>query len=327
MSASLTSTCVEPECVQRARPGSPLRRRSWARGPGAARGPRGAPRRGARRASASISLARAARQPVAVDPLRVVRVERAGRWPPATWRCRPRRSRARPRARIGSGTSVLEDLVARPRRARPARRRSAGRRAGGARSGGPSPSASRRGRSGSSPGWPITYSVLPPPMSITSVGSSPGRPLVAPRKVSRASSSPEMIRGSTPKRSRRRLAGTRRRSRRRAPRSWPRRRPCRRRGGRSARDSPRRRPRHARSPVAEPAARVDPLAEPRDLRAALDLDETVAVDVGDQQPGRVGPLVYDTDAPHFARKTLDRPLRRRFQLGTLAVATRGGAVR
>jgi hypothetical protein len=35
-------------------------------------------------------------------------------------------------------------------------------------------------------------------MSITTVSPSSSRPLVAPRKVSRASSSPEIVRASTP---------------------------------------------------------------------------------------------------------------------------------
>ena len=55
-------------------------------------------------------------------------------------------------------------------------------------------------KAGSLPAWLVTYSVLPPPMSITSVCAPAARPLVAPRKVNRASSSPEMVRGSMPKR-------------------------------------------------------------------------------------------------------------------------------
>ena len=48
---------------------------------------------------------------------------------------------------------------------------------------------------------PVTYSVEPPPMSITTVWarSCCARSAVAPRKVSRASSSPEIVRASIPK--------------------------------------------------------------------------------------------------------------------------------
>ena len=52
---------------------------------------------------------------------------------------------------------------------------------------------------GASPGVPTTYSVLPPPMSNTSAGPAErSRPDVAPRNVSRASSSPEITRTSKP---------------------------------------------------------------------------------------------------------------------------------
>ena len=52
------------------------------------------------------------------------------------------------------------------------------------------------------PALPITISVLPPPMSSTISGSGCGRADVAPRKVSRASRSPEIVVASNPKRSR-----------------------------------------------------------------------------------------------------------------------------
>ena len=66
---------------------------------------------------------------------------------------------------------------------------------------------------------PTTNSVEPPPMSITERrrASPRSRSLVAPRNVSRASSSPEIVRASRPKRSRT-AAVNRRRWRRRAPR-------------------------------------------------------------------------------------------------------------
>src|SRR5215213_3192364 len=57
--------------------------------------------------------------------------------------------------------------------------------------------------SGRSPGRPTTYSVEPPPMSMTTVSRSSARPAVAPTKVRRASSSPEIVRASTPYVSRR----------------------------------------------------------------------------------------------------------------------------
>ena len=53
----------------------------------------------------------------------------------------------------------------------------------------------------SSPPAPTTYSVEPPPMSMTTTGSGApaARSLVAPRNVSRASSSPGIVRASSPK--------------------------------------------------------------------------------------------------------------------------------
>ena len=47
------------------------------------------------------------------------------------------------------------------------------------------------------PAWPVTYSVLPPPMSNTSVAPTV-RPAVAPRNVRRASRSPEITSVSKP---------------------------------------------------------------------------------------------------------------------------------
>ncbi len=101
------------------------------------------------------------------------------------------------RSRTSAGIS--EERTSRHRRSAPrAHPVPAGRSGGAARCGGPSPSAWTRGTSGSPPGTPTTYSVLPPPMSITRVGVSPAStPAVAPLNVRRASSSPEMVRTST----------------------------------------------------------------------------------------------------------------------------------
>ena len=179
------------------------------------------------------ALARAAVEPVAVHPVRVVGVELEVDRGERRWRCRRRRCRARRVARTSAGTSRLQTLAAPRRPAPPAPRSSAGRCAGGARCGGPSPCGWRRGSRGRRPAVPTTYSVLPPPMSITRASASPSAgPLVAPRKVSRASSSPEMVRGLDAEALAQISSRNAGRSRRRAWRWWrPRRRP-RRRGGR-----------------------------------------------------------------------------------------------
>ena len=72
------------------------------------------------------------------------------------------------------------------------------------------------------PGRPTTYSVLPPPMSITSTGRRRHAPAVAPRNVRRASSSPGMIAQLEARAARAVRRGTPGRCRRRAWRWWPR---------------------------------------------------------------------------------------------------------
>ena len=47
--------------------------------------------------------------------------------------------------------------------------------------------------------WPTTISVEPPPTSITAVGSLAGCAEVTPRKVARASSSPDNTRAAMPR--------------------------------------------------------------------------------------------------------------------------------
>ena len=150
---------------------------------------------------------------------------------------------------------------------------------------------SRRGSPGRRPGAPITYSVLPPPMSITSAVSVRRRPAVAPRKVSRASSSPEMVRASIPKRSRRSSANS-------GPFSASRTALVATATIRSAPWSSISRAvvlgdrHHALDRgVREPAGGVHALAQPGDVRPALELLELAVPHLGDQQPGRVGAQV------------------------------------
>src|SRR4051794_6144819 len=50
--------------------------------------------------------------------------------------------------------------------------------------------------------------------------------------------------------------------------------------------------------VAQPARAVDTFAEPHDLHPPDDVDEPVAVDVGDEQPDRVGAAVDRRDSRH-----------------------------
>ena len=144
---------------------------------------------------------------------------------------------------------------------------------------------------------PRTSSVDPPPMSSTRVGagSSGSRSLVAPRKVSRASSSPGIRRargGSGRRRGRRTRGRWRRRGRRWSGRRWR----SRSRRRRSAWRTRRGRGRRGRSPPLEAAVGVDaaPSRVDRGLAAALE-DPPVGADVGDQQAGRVGPDVDHGD--------------------------------
>ena len=140
---------------------------------------------------------------VALDAVGVVGVELLGDRRAARWRCRRRRSAAATVARTSARDGAVDDRRAPRRRARAARPARAGRSAGGARSG-----ARRR------PGW-RRGSATSPPRPIDELGRAAAdvdheqrpsggsaRPAVAPRKVSRASSSPGIVRASRPKRSR-----------------------------------------------------------------------------------------------------------------------------
>ena len=123
-----------------------------------------------------------------------------GRSPRTTWRCRRPRRRRAARSRIAAGHGRLDRRRARPRPAPSSSARgAAGPSAGGARCGGRRRPAWRRG-SPPRRAAPTTSSVEPPPMSITSsaVGSPGSRATVAPRNVSRASSSPDSVRASSP---------------------------------------------------------------------------------------------------------------------------------
>ena len=193
------------------------------------------------------------------------------------------------RVRAPSRAHVLGERL----RARP---RSAGPRAGSARCGGPSPSASRRGSSGRRPAAPTTYSVEPPPMSITTVSRSSLRPAVAPRNVSRASSSPGDRARVDAVLARSGSRGTLGRSRRRASRWSRRRRPARRRAGRSPRGSTAiaSATRSMASSASRPVAST-PWPRRVMVGAPLELDDLAVLTLGHQQPGRVGADVDDRD--------------------------------
>ena len=123
------------------------------------------------------------------------------------------------------------------------------------------------------------------------------RPAVAPRKVSRASSSPEIVRASMPKRALDLVAelgavlgvahgagGDRDHALRAEP------------VDRLAIVGERRR-HTAHGVVRQAAARLEPLAEPGHRGAPVELGDGSVLDVRDQQPGRVGADVHDGD-PH-----------------------------
>ena len=210
-----------------------------------------------------------AREHVALDPRRVVglerEVDRGARRRGAGDRDGGLDARARTRARhrgVERGAHVGGErgqLL----------RRSAGRRGGGARCGGRRRPAWRRG-SPAAPPAPQTSSVDPPPMSITTSrsGRRAGRAAVAPANVAAASSSPLSVRPSSPKR-----VADRGRERRAVGRVAHRRGHHRGAGVAAvARDRRRvalERGEHARlRRLAEPARRLDALAEPRDGRLA-----------------------------------------------------------
>ena len=130
--------------------------------------------------------------------------------------------------------------------------------------------------------------------------------------TARASSSPESSSGSTPSASRRGTEEVVAVRRRRAPRSsrWP---------ARAVTPSSSIAPRYSRSTATvrsiasgcEPAGRVDPLAEARDAHPPVERCRPCrragrAVDVGDEQPDRVGPDVDRGDAPAHAGSPPDR---------------------
>ena len=220
---------------------------------------------------AEISAEPRAAHDVALHPRRVVGLElrRRSRRPRSP--CRPPRRRPHALAHLGRHRRLEHRAhVARERVDALAAR--AGRRAGGARCGARRPAWVETWKS-ISPRAPVTSSVEPPPMSTTSSGvASPrSRAAVAPRNVSRASSSPLSVRASRPKRSRTAAVNS-------APLS----------ASRTAdgehgeaplaavaldRSAVLRRARRARAParLAEPAGRVHALAEARDDRAAVEL--------------------------------------------------------
>ena len=165
MSASLVSI---DRARKRAstRPGSPPRRRSWAPGRGADRERSGAREGVGRRASRASARTRRGPTGSRVRARRR-RVRAPDRPPRARSPCRPRRCPAgRPRAhRPGSRPRRLADRVGQRRAPRVAADRShvALGEADRAHAGGDV-------EVGARPGGPTTYSVLPPPMSITRVG-------------------------------------------------------------------------------------------------------------------------------------------------------------
>ena len=297
---------------------------------------------GQRREPAEDALAGGRAEPVAVHPLGVVGVElevdrgeRGGGAGDGDAACR--RRRARPAGTLGGQTAASSG------EAQPARRAVGGSErevalgvAHGAHAGW------RRGSAGSSPGAPTTYSVLPPPMSMTSAGPPGGPSAVAPRKVSRASSlawdHPRVAR----RRSRRRLSASS------APFSASRMAlvaTATTRLGAEEVDAARGSPRAPSAPrvhggVAQPAAGLEALAEARDAGPPFELGRrSSSFDVGHEQPRGVRAEVDTPMRRTVTRGTLpargpaasvENPgprLEAPIQVGNLAVATRGGAVR
>ena len=199
MSCSDTSTSLEPERADASRGRHAGDDRRRAVGVQAGR-PRGAARRHRGQARRAAPRASPAARTVAVHPRRVVGLELQSiaaadvacprrRSPPATLsplgrelrRATSRaKSSASARSSSGSGGSCVQVALAQAHDA-----------------------GLRRDVEVHLRPWPTTNSVEPPPMSMTTaVRRRAARSVVAPRKVSRASSSPVIVRASMPKRSR-----------------------------------------------------------------------------------------------------------------------------
>ena len=239
--------------------------------------PRGARPRASRRAGRACARHVAERQHVAVDAFAGRTARAPGRSPPATSRCRPRRSPPSRAARTSARDRGRDRSRARPRPALAARRAPAGRCARWRSVWRTTPAWVETWKLTSSP-RPTTSSVEPPPMSMTtrrraSAGgrarwSRRGRSAAPPRRRrssarrGRSARATRAMNVAPLAASRTALVSTATRAARRRCSSIDRA------GSRPASRARAPSPRRLRTPVC-----VDALAEPRDLRAALELGQ------------------------------------------------------